>query len=297
MIRLMSIGCGGYLQEVILLGRLIHEGFTSIELTCVDILESEDKLSKLQTFFNEQFPQLDISLLRIQTVQNAGTQSKYDIVYAIDFDDLFAAYDENNFELHHCLDVYDETHGSNKTIDDFRSGLGDLILARNLLTTTGALFLGHGEQDIKISAGNELTLFTQAQFFHDHEAFQNPPTDSVHIVTNIYHPGTVFALLVLFLDKGCKSIQLTLEQRASYTMQSKMRINGEDIQRNYTFSTTAVEFMMKLFSQFSDKITVHLTEDIRPSIPNSHAAFLDTDLCMGNVSTYDGALHTVIMNK
>jgi hypothetical protein len=137
---------------------------------------------------------------------------------------------------------------------------------------------------------NRLALFHQSEYLKKEKALQLSPLDATHILTNIHHPDTVFALLTTLLDKGCQSIHLTMEER-DYTT------NTEAIEDSYTYKTTSHQFMKQLFPQFSDRITINLVNDIRPFIQNAHAVFLDINYLRDSLSAYKGAKHTVILNK
>lgn len=299
-VRIMSLGCGDLLQETILVGRFILEGFSSIDMTLVNFCEDDEVFQKCRDFFDQTFPEVTISWTRVETVSDISPKTRFNLIYAIDFDDLFAAYEKDDLELYDCFNLIESTHPEESKqrkarIDEFCTGLGDVIQARNLLTSSGALFLGIGGQDMRISSSNDLKLFHQDDYCKKEKAFHSAPLDRVHILTNIHHPGTVFPLLVTLLDKGCESIYLTMEER-DYLSKIKWTLNGKEIKEDFTYKTTSHKFMEKLFQRFSHKIKVQLVDDIRPFIPGSHATFLDIDFIRGDLSEYNRAMHTIILN-
>lgn len=282
-VHILSLGCGDLLQETILIGRLILEGFSSIDMTLVDFWEDDEVFENLQEFFNRTFPEITIQWTRAETISDIPPQARFQLIYAIDFDDLFAAYEKNEEWLYDGFNLIEsaepeESLQRKASFDKFDSGLGDIIQARSLLTSSGALFLGAGGLDMRISSSNNLILFHHQEACQKETSLQSAPLDYVHILTNIYHPGPVFSILVTLLDRGCESIHLTMEERDS------------------SYKATSHLFMKKLFPLFSDKIKVELVDDIRPLIPGSHAAFLDTNYLKGDLSEYSDATHTVILN-
>lgn len=296
-LQIMSLGCGDLLQEVILIGRLISEGFSSINMTLVDIdvETTKETCEKLQGFFNEIFPEVTVSFSEEKIISDIDQNPKYHLVYAIDFDDLFCAYEKDHLELYDCLNIHSFFKGAEenqKGIDEYLTGIGDVIQARGLLGPSGALFLGQGGVDMKVSESGDIKLFhNENTFLSMKKAVHSAPLDSVSILTNIHHPSSVFSILISLLDKGCSEVRLMMEKR-DYS--SKYHWLGEE--KESTYKTASHEFMRKLFPEFSSKIKVELVDDIRPFIEGSHASFLDIDYIRDDLSTYQGAAHTVILN-
>ncbi|HVW99026.1 MAG TPA: hypothetical protein VHA52_01085, partial [Candidatus Babeliaceae bacterium] len=151
-VRIMSLGCGRLLQEIILIGRLILEGFSSIDMTLVDFWEEDKIFQKCRDFFDQTFPEITISWTRAKTVSDISPKMRFDLIYAIDFDDLFAAYEFAAYEkdnlklypkLYDCFDLMESIHPEENEqrkarMDEFCTGLGDVIQARNLLTSSGS---------------------------------------------------------------------------------------------------------------------------------------------------------------
>jgi len=103
-IRLMSIGSGGLLQEAIFLGRLILEDFSSFEITLVDIHGTNESFGNLRRFFRENFSNIQITWQCAKTVADIHHKNKFDLIYVIDFDELFSFYEKNEFMVDYgCL--------------------------------------------------------------------------------------------------------------------------------------------------------------------------------------------------
>ena len=290
-IRLMSIGCGGLLQEAILLSRLIKEGFTSIEISLVE-LEAENFINvaivipTLIRAFKIAFPEVKISGGLRQTVEDAPNANveKFDLIYAIDFDQAFDAYEfykgivpyidtpvffrDFNITPEFMPYISENERATPKNdINEFRTGLGDLIYAKSLLSPEGSLFIGMGHEGIEYSSRGDISLFYKFEMPKAHEiALKSVPKESSTIVMNLDEPQIPFLMLIRLLAGGYKDIHLILEESHS--------------------KTTSHEFMKKFLPEFSSEITVSIVEDVRSYIKNADVAFLVNDYLKGGRDEY-----------
>lgn len=276
-IRLLSIGCGKLLQETILIGKLIQKGFLNIEMTLVDFIIEEPKLYALRRFFKRTFPEVKISLATAHTVLDIQAEAQFDLIYTIDFGDLLRAYDISNdygsFLYFQIYDLHNPEHNRQQLekLDTIRTGLEDLIFAKNFLTPKGTLLIGSYGQDMVINSNN-LRLLHQNDCFVNEIALNTAPLDSVHIVTNLTTEKVVFGIITTLLDRNCQLVYLTLENKPE--------------------KTTSSILMKRAFEKFSDKVKIQLVDDIRPFISNAHATFLDRRF-IEDPSHYKGAKYTV----
>lgn len=85
--NILSIGSGYLLQELILILRLIHKGFKSIRLDCIEIdnnMIQQEILSAIIARLNESID-LEIIVNHFTEIDNIEATIEYDSVYVIDF--------------------------------------------------------------------------------------------------------------------------------------------------------------------------------------------------------------------
>lgn len=129
-LSLASLGAGGLLQDLIIVGKLIQKGFKNFNVNFIDI-NPEDETSKAFADMLNKIPGLSIKTIYTSYVPFKG---QYDFIYAIDFDDL-------------------NIHNGN--------GWSAVFRAKNMLTENGKFYL--------FGAGTQLILEKNDSFSNLHD--------------------------------------------------------------------------------------------------------------------------------
>lgn len=82
--KILSIGSGNLLQDLVLINELIKKGYKNFTLDLIDPLLNNDKVTILKNFFTDHF-NIQININVIDNIGNSNNKN-YHICYAIDFD-------------------------------------------------------------------------------------------------------------------------------------------------------------------------------------------------------------------
>jgi hypothetical protein len=134
-VRLLGLGCTGYLEDWHIVGQLIRKGRTHIDLTIVDknlIKECVDGLTQLSQALQEEGVQLTLSFYDSLA---ACKSSKFHCAYAVDYYPLFS-FQENTWNT--------------------------LTTVRKLLATKGHLFVSYLQESLRIDSQGKLQVLTSS---------------------------------------------------------------------------------------------------------------------------------------
>jgi len=102
-VNLLSVGSGKFLQDYLLVLKLLKAGVRSINLT---MIEPDKDQKAYEDFVNEmvrlqkEFPELDLQYSRYDSVNDiANNNRNYDVTYAIDYDAYLSFYDHSSRQL------------------------------------------------------------------------------------------------------------------------------------------------------------------------------------------------------
>lgn len=150
-LQLLSLGCGDLLEEWVLLGRLVMEGYSNFQIVLVDPKLSVKYAhpSALQPFvdFFKHLDGVKLSLLPFDSIDEADGELKKqgfqaDAVLAIDYDEFGSA------------------SSSKRSVLKARE---DLCTSFQYLQPNGVLLLGSGQNDLSISQQGVTSLFQDSQ--------------------------------------------------------------------------------------------------------------------------------------
>ncbi len=134
-VRLLSLGCTGYLEDWHIVGQLIRSGRTHIDLTIVDeylTKESVDGLLQLSKALKDEGVQLTLSFY---TSLAACKSSMFHCCYAVDYY-LLPSFQENTWNT--------------------------ISTARKLLTPKGHLFVSYRQESLRIDSQGKLQVLTSS---------------------------------------------------------------------------------------------------------------------------------------
>ena len=178
-IRLLSLGAGGCLQDLILVAKLAASGVDSIHITLVEpeFTERGDTTFDIQNH-NNAYQEFDCLLKRMQQVYGTNltlswnkackidaVHEKFDLVYAIDYDD-YGIHDYSDRKL----------DGREKTVGDeaYQAGL-DLIKASNLTESIqdALVIMSHGKNIISLTPATASCHFDDMRPYTDFNKSKN----------------------------------------------------------------------------------------------------------------------------
>ncbi|MGQ3890010.1 hypothetical protein ACQUW5_13390 [Legionella sp. CNM-1927-20] len=94
-IRLLSLGSGGLFQDLMIILKLYYNGYKNIEVDCIEIDDNHEQQLILQAIvekLNQNGANIRVRHFKTLEEKKANTSSSqyfdYDVVYAIDFDDV-----------------------------------------------------------------------------------------------------------------------------------------------------------------------------------------------------------------
>ena len=231
-IHLLSMGCGGLLQDWIIMGRLFKAGYKNINIALVDPKIDAEKFNQFTDFFKK----LKIGYVRISShvsveqLKDQEPNMTFDAVIAIDFDDFLG------------LQLIKK--------GEYRYGCEDIVTAQGMLRDSGRLYLGWGTEDFVIDANNKIETLGKPGI----HAVISKDIQKTNKRVVIAASQCKIALLMLLpvvtklIEKGTKKNELTLV--------------GKDDVHGFYPNVKAVEKVLKGFAPDGVKIVVnHLSNE------------------------------------
>ncbi len=205
MLRLASVGAGGLLEDLIILGKLIQKGFKNIHITFTDNYPDSDQAKILEDMLNK-LPGVTIKSLYCPFLHS---KSQFHAIYATDFDELYK---------------------------DRGNGWSAICQAKNTLLDKGKLYLFGGGEQLVLDKDNNITYLIEHTETLVEKLRQSPclaklqKVDAIHITIikdksklNFDLPG--IAKMLQFLSKEFNK-QMNIELYGNELFPSAYRLDG-----------------------------------------------------------------------
>ncbi len=201
-IALLSVGSGELLQEFFILIKLFHAGFRNIKLVMLDPIYSwrakyERKVFLIIIDTMKKLYGLEIEPKFLSTITELNIDDKFDVVYAIDYDNLDVSRDYSLRQL----------DGRNSSVkhEDYQTAI-TFLKSLNLLkdSTTSFAAISKGKDIARYNKGNMLPAKSPVIFsISGLPVTQDTQFDHVYLYANIGH-------LIFNLNFLCESKSVLL---------------------------------------------------------------------------------------